>query len=92
MPPWLCWLLWSRAWGSLAGTVGCVGVGARARDQGAGTTDRRSRHPPAAPQNFLHTCKPPIIHRDLKSPNLLVDKDMAIKVRCADTCCSCFLS
>ena len=26
--------------------------------------------PPAPLQNFLHTCKPPIIHRDLKSPNL----------------------
>ena len=32
------------------------------------------------PQNFLHTCKPPIIHRDLKSPNLLVDKDLTVKV------------
>jgi serine/threonine protein kinase len=31
-------------------------------------------------QNFLHTCKPPIIHRDLKSPNLLVDKDLTVKV------------
>jgi serine/threonine protein kinase len=30
--------------------------------------------------NFLHTCKPPIIHRDLKSPNLLVDKDLTVKV------------
>jgi serine/threonine protein kinase len=33
-----------------------------------------------AAQNFLHTCKPPIIHRDLKSPNLLVDKDLTVKV------------
>ena len=30
--------------------------------------------------NYLHTCRPPVIHRDLKSPNLLVDKDMTIKV------------
>lgn len=31
--------------------------------------------------NYLHSCKPPIIHRDLKSPNLLVDKDFTIKAR-----------
>ena len=30
--------------------------------------------------NYLHTCRPPVIHRDLKSPNLLVEKDMTIKV------------
>jgi serine/threonine protein kinase len=40
--------------------------------------------PPFSPtlslQNYLHTCRPPIIHRDLKSPNLLVDKDLTIKV------------
>lgn len=31
----------------------------------------------------LHLCDPPIIHRDLKSPNLLVDKHWKLKV------CSC---
>ena len=29
--------------------------------------------------NYLHTCRPPILHRDLKSPNLLVDKDWTVK-------------
>ena len=28
----------------------------------------------------LHLCDPPIIHRDLKSPNLLVDKHWKLKV------------
>ena len=30
--------------------------------------------------NYLHTSRPPVIHRDLKSPNLLVDKDLTVKV------------
>ena len=30
--------------------------------------------------NYLHSCRPPIIHRDLKSPNLLVELDLTVKV------------
>ena len=29
--------------------------------------------------NYLHTSEPPVIHRDLKSPNLLVDKHWRLK-------------
>uniref|UniRef100_A0A7C9E4K1 non-specific serine/threonine protein kinase n=1 Tax=Opuntia streptacantha TaxID=393608 RepID=A0A7C9E4K1_OPUST len=30
--------------------------------------------------NYLHNCSPVIVHRDLKSPNLLVDKNWVVKV------------
>lgn len=35
----------------------------------------------AALRRHLHTRKPPILHRDLKSPNLLVDGHYRVKVR-----------
>ncbi len=40
----------------------------------------------------LHLCDPPIIHRDLKSPNLLVDKHWKLKVpprTCTTKACCC---
>lgn len=34
----------------------------------------------ASGMNYLHQRKPPIVHRDLKSPNLLVDESYTIKI------------
>ncbi|KAF7820251.1 serine/threonine-protein kinase CTR1-like isoform X1 [Senna tora] len=34
----------------------------------------------ASGMNYLHQMKPPIVHRDLKSPNLLVDDTYTVKV------------
>ena len=31
---------------------------------------------------YLHDSQPPILHRDLKSPNLLVDEAGRVKVSC----------
>lgn len=34
----------------------------------------------ASGMNYLHQMRPPIVHRDLKSPNLLVDDSFTVKV------------
>jgi len=36
--------------------------------------------PQARGMNYLHNCTPVIVHRDLKSPNLLVDKNWIVNV------------
>ncbi len=37
--------------------------------------------------HYLHSREPPIVHRDLKSPNLLVDKSWNVKVRTFESAC-----
>jgi serine/threonine protein kinase len=39
--------------------------------------------------NYLHNCSPVIVHRDLKSPNLLVDKNWVVKVMQTFHCSKC---
>ncbi len=38
---------------------------------------------------FLHSCSPPIVHRDLKSPNVLVLLLSAFACVCAVVVCVC---
>lgn len=43
-------------------------------------TKKASQPLQARGMNYLHSCNPVIVHRDLKSPNLLVDKNWVVKV------------
>ncbi|KAH9763555.1 putative serine/threonine-protein kinase SIS8 [Citrus sinensis] len=44
-----------------------------------GEVYRGDWHGTARGMNYLHNCTPVIVHRDLKSPNLLVDKNWVVK-------------
>lgn len=41
--------------------------------------------------NYLHCLSPPVVHWDLKSPNLLVDKNWTVKVTLESLEVFCFL-
>ncbi|XP_047319947.1 serine/threonine-protein kinase CTR1-like [Impatiens glandulifera] len=61
------------------------------RDAGVKMDERRRlnmAYDVANGMNYLHQLKPPIVHRDLKSPNLLVDSNYTVKVSDFGLSCS----
>lgn len=75
-PPNLCIVLEYCSRGSLWSTIQNLDVPLSWEDR------RRFALDTARGVNYLHTCSPPIIHRDLKSLNLLLDD--CYKVKLAD--------